>query len=384
MALNTRRRPRSNNGSKINRLLIAEQSERCYIDFLMNHLCHARFCATVAAATVLVAAAGRAGEPIVIPAGKEKTPLSTVDKKLPSRDVFRFGDRLNNPSGFDVLTVPITPGITPLTSKEQKRRKLERLERQNWMVVGKGELQAEEEEKNFLNVRDYSLEGLEKEDSSSLMFRNLKKEDDQRQPGQLRSSTDPLRPRGQRPSEEEEEAKDNPRLQREEGEFGAHVSTDLKFNKLFEPRQESDSFTPKFNKSDLTLQRLLNGGRTPEAAREQKAQSDEFRAFLDNRGSAQPLVGASDPINFGSDFTRQPINPTTSQPLGGSTLGNGGRFGPVSTTLRPGSPLAGGLPNAFGGAPTPAGFSSGPLLAPRSEPVRPTKQMTFEPPRRKF
>jgi hypothetical protein len=350
----------------------------------MNHLCHAAFRATVTAAIVLAGFVGTAGEPIIIPGEKQKALPSAPDKKLPSRDVFRFGDKLNAPAGFDVLTVPVFPGNTPSDPKEQKRRKLDRLERENWMVVGKGELQAEEDKKSFLNVRDYSLEGLEKEDSrGNLMFRNLDKDENQRFPGQFRSSKEPLRPPNQRPGEveEEEESKDTPHLQREEPKEGAHVSSELNFKKMFEPRQESDSLTPKFNKSELTLQRLLGGGTSPEARREQQVRSDEFRNSLPGSGA---VLGRSDPINFGNDSTRQPINPTTPQPLGGVVSTSPNRFGPPSAVLRPGSPAAGGLPTAFAGAPAAAGFSAGPLLAPRTEPVRPMKQMTFDPPRRKF
>jgi len=348
----------------------------------MNHLRHATFCATVTAAIVLAAFVGKAGDPIIIPGEKQKTPPPALDKKLPLRDVFRFGDKLNTPSGFDALT-PMIPGNKPLDPKEQKRRKLERLERENWMVVGKGELQAEEEAKSLFSVRDYSLESLEKDDSrGNLMFRNLDKDGNQRIPGQFRSSKEPLRPPGVRPgSEEEEESKDKSALRDKESKEGAHVSSELNFNKMFEPRQESDSLTPTFNKSDLTLQRLLSGGISPEARREQQARSEEFRNFLDNRA---PLAGPSDPINFGSDFTKQPINPTTPQPLAGGISGTATRFGAPSATPRPGSPLGGGFPTAFAGAPAPAGFSAGPLLAPKTDPVRPAKQMTFDPPRRKF
>ena len=352
----------------------------------MNRLRHAAFCATVAAAFVLAGFVVNAGDPIVIPGEKQTTPSPALDKKLPARDVFRFGEKLSAPSAFDVLTVPIIPGNTPLDPKEQRRRKLERLERENWMVVGKGELQAEEEKKNFLDVRDYSLEGLEKQDSrGNLMFRNVDKDGNPRLPGQFRSSKDPLRPPGTRPGgEDEEESKDTPRLQREESKQGAHVSSELNFNKMFGPRQESDSLTPRFNKSDLSLQRLLSGGMSPEDRRELKASREEFRNLLDNRGLAAPLAGPSDPINFGGDFTKQAINPTTPQPLGGGISSSPNRFGSPSAAPRPGSPLGGGLPTAFAGAPAPAGFSAGPLLAPKAEPVRPTKPLTFDPPRRKF
>ena len=344
----------------------------------MNHLRHAAFCATITTAVVLATVSGLAGEPIVIPGEKQITAPPALDKKLPLRNAFRFGDKLNAPSGFDVLTVPMIPSNTPLDPKEQKRRKLERLEREHWMVVQEGELQAEEDKLNFL---DDSLESLQKETSrENLLFRGLDKDGHQR-----RTSKEPVRPPGARPGEEEEEeAEDSRRSRRDESKEGAHVSSELKFNKMFEPRQESDSLTPSFNKSDLTLQRLLSGGMTPEDRREQQARREEFRNFLDNRGSAPPLAGPFDPINFGRDFTKQPVNPTTPQPPGAGIAGTANRFGSPAATARPGSTLGGGLPPAFAGAPAPAGFSAGPLLAPRTEPVRPAKQMTFDPPRRKF
>lgn len=350
----------------------------------MNHLRHAAFCATATTAVVLATFAGHAGEPIVMPGAKQMTAPPALEKKIPLRDAIRFGDKLSDPSGFDVLTaVPMIPGNTRLDPKELKRRRLERLERENWMVVREGELQSEEDEKNFLND---SL-GSEKETKrENLLFRGLDKDADQRLSGQSRSSKEPLRPPGARPGDEdEEESKDSPRLQREESKEGAHVSTALNFNKMFDPRQESDSLMPKFNKSDMTLQRLLGGGVTPEARREQEVRREEFRNFLDNRGSATPVAGPLDPINFGRDFTKQPVNPTMPQPLGGEVAGTANRFGPPLATPRPGAapPLGGGFPSAFSG-PTPAGFSAGPLLGPKTEPVRPMKQMTFDPPRRKF
>src|SRR5687768_5436019 len=189
----------------------------------MNHRRHARFCAMVTAATLFAAVAGHAGEPIIVPSEKQKAPSSTPDKRVPARDVFRFGDKGGAPSGFDV-TAPMAPSATPVGPREQKRRKLDRLERENWMVVGKGELQAEEDAKNFLNVRDYSLEDLEKEDSrGNLMFRSLNKDGNQRTPGQFRSSTDPLGSRGPRAGENDKgESEDSPRLQREEPKLGPH------------------------------------------------------------------------------------------------------------------------------------------------------------------
>jgi len=349
----------------------------------MNHLWGASFCvATMAVVVFAGVAAARGGEPIIIPADKGKAAPETPEKKSLPRDVFRFGERLTTPPSFDIPTLPIEPSTTPLEPKEQKRRKLERLERENWMIVGKGELQEEEREKNFLNVRDYPLEDLEKEDDKgNLMFRNLNKDKDgnQRMPGQFRSSREKSRPRVLRAEEEAEEDRE---AHRDDSKQGAHIASELNLKKMFEPKEGADSLAPKFNKSDLSLQSLLNGGATPEAIRERQERREEFQKFLD-RGSATTISGPSDPINQRTDFTRQPFNPTMPEPLGGSALGSGGgNSGPPPMVGRLGS---GSLPTAFGSRSASAGFSAGPLVAPAPEargPAKPT--LKFEPPRRKF
>jgi hypothetical protein len=350
----------------------------------MNHLWGTRFCVM---ATVLAVLAGlaplapsvRGGEPIIIPSDKSKTAPATPEKKPLPRDVFRFGERVTPPPSFEIPNLPIMPSTTPLDPREQKRRKLERLERENWMMVDEGELQEEEREKDSLGMRDYSLDGFEKDDArGNLMFRNSNKDSDshQRLPGQPRSPLDKGRPRLLRPEEPEEE-----REQRDDSKQGAHISSQLDLKKMLEPR-EGDSLAPKFNKSDLTLQSLLNGGATPDALRDRQERREEFQRFLD-RGSATAISGPSDPINQRTDFTRQPFNPTMPEPLGGSTPGSGGIFG-LPTMARPG-PAAGSLPNAFGSPAPRAGFSATPQITPPPEsrgPAKPT--LKFEPPRRKF
>lgn len=330
------------------------------------------------------ASVARAGEPIIVPSEKPKTTPQAPNNKPIPRDVFRFGDKLTPPPAFDVMTVPIAPNTTPLDPREQKRRKLERLERENWMMVGKGELQAEEEERHFLNVREYSLDGIEKEDErGNLMFRNLNKDGNQRMPGQFRSPDDKSKGAQlllqRRAAEDEEETRRNAA---DEPKQGAHIAGELNLKKMFEPLEGGSSLAPAFNKSDL-LQNLLNGGASREALRERQERREEFQRFLD-RGSAPALSGSSDPINQPFDFTRQPFNPTMPQPLGGGTVG-GGSFGQAPPIVRPGSSLGGNVPTAFAGSSTPAGFSAGPLVSPQPEsrgPAKPT--LKFDPPRRKF
>ena len=68
------------------------------------------------------------------------------------------------------------------------------------------------------------------------------------------------------------------------------------------------------------MQTLLNPGASPEAMREQQTKRDEFRNFLDNPKLGSPFAGPSDPINSRGDLTRQPVNPTMPQSLGGDTV----------------------------------------------------------------
>src|SRR5438093_58853 len=132
-----------------------------------------------------------AGEAIIIPGEKSKAGPVPENRTAAPREIFRLRDTGPGVSPLDVLGTPVSPDQQKrLDPKEEKRRRLQALEKKNWMVVNPGELQAEEDDRNFLNVRDYSLDGLEKEDQSgNLMFRSLK-DDNRRVPGQFRSSSD--------------------------------------------------------------------------------------------------------------------------------------------------------------------------------------------------
>lgn len=313
-----------------------------------------------------------AGEAIVVPTEKGKPGPSQAASKAAARDLFKFRDIAPSGTPFDALAVPLMPEKrTPLDPKEEKRRKLERLERENWMVVGQGELQAEEEEKNFLNVRDYSLDDLDKDNNGNLMFRDLKK-DGTRHPGQFRSSTDAARQASQRVAVSSEGEADARRPERDP-RLGSHMSSELNLQKMFEPRQTGDSLSPRFHKSDLTLQGLLNSGGNTELTRGQQARREEFRSFLDKPAGANPLAGRSDPINSRSDFTRQPFNPTMPQ----SSPYGAGSFGSASSLTRPGSSF-GGYPSAG------ANSANGSLFNSQNDSRTAKPAATLEPPRRRF
>jgi hypothetical protein len=324
-------------------------------------------------AGVAVTSSVLAGEAIIVPGEKSKSAPAAETRTAP-REIFRLRDTGSMP--FDALTVPMMPERNkPLDPKEEKRRRLQQIEQKNWMVVGQGELQAEEEAKSFLNVRDYSLDGIEKQDETgNLMFRPISKDDTRRIPGQFRSPGDNARQAGRNAAREEEESQNFSRPERDP-QLGAHMSSELNFRNLFETKQTGgDSLAPTFNKSELSLHSLLNSG-SPEIAREQQARREEFRNFLNK--PANPLAGPSDPINSRDLTGRQPLNPTMAQPLGGSPFGSSP--GGIS---RPNSGLSAGLPNFTSGRP---GFSAGSFLTPQ-QPARGAQRppLNIEPPKRKF
>src|SRR5215204_4874685 len=87
-----------------------------------------------------------AGDPIVV--GREKPKAAAgPDSKTTPREVFRLRDTGLDSSPFDVLSVPLPPDKKLLDPKEEKRRRLQEIEKKNWMLVDPGELQAEEDEK---------------------------------------------------------------------------------------------------------------------------------------------------------------------------------------------------------------------------------------------
>jgi hypothetical protein len=240
------------------------------------------------------------------------------------------------------------------------------------MIVGQGELQAEEEEKNFLNVRDYSLDGIEKQDETgNLMFRPLSKDDTRRIPGQFRSPGDNARQPARSTAAREEDESQNFSRPEKDPQLGAHMSSELNFRSLFETKQAgSDSLTPKFNKSELTLHSLLNSGGT-ETTREQQARREEFRNFLNK--PANPLAGPSDPINSRDLTGRQPLNPTMPQPLGGRAFGS-------SPGINRPDALSLGLPRVNSTRP---GFSPSSFLTPQ-DPARGAQRPPLNMEPRKF
>jgi hypothetical protein len=326
--------------------------------------------AVILAAGISVSAFG--GDAIIVPGGSKGKAAPAPESQPAPREVFRLRDTAPaNP--FDVLSVPVMPDKKRLLDpKEEKMRRLQQLEKRNWMIVQDGELQAEEEKKGFLDVREYSLDEIEKQDESgNLMFRRLSKDDNRRVPGQFRDpNRDPVQRDITRAAEDESEHVTLARPDKDP-QMGAHMSSELNFKALFEPRQAgADSLSPRFNKSELTLQSLLNSGTSTENAREQQARRDEFRNFL-NKPST-PLAGPSDPINS-RDFTREPLNPTTPAPFAGNTLGSAPTFNRLDS-----------LPRSTFGSPRPAaGFAAGSLLSPDAgRAQRPV--INFEPPKRKF
>ncbi|HMJ66174.1 MAG TPA: hypothetical protein VK615_12590 [Candidatus Binatia bacterium] len=314
---------------------------------------------------ILLASPLFAGEAIIVPGEKAKSAPFSDGKALAPREVFRLRDLGPGSSPLDGILIPETK--KRLDPKEEKRRRLQEIEKKNWMVVEQGELQAEENQKNFLNVRDYSLDNLEKRDESgNLMFRPLSKDDNRRIPGQFRSSPDSQA--GQRNNLPQKAASDEPETRASnigDPQVGSHLSSDLNLKSMFETR--NDSLAPRFNKSDLTLQTLLNSGASPETMRDQQTKRDEFRNFLDNPKLGSPFAGASDPINS-RDLTRQPLNPTMPQSLDTVSRPNSSPSTPNTPRPSPFSPGPADLNRSLGPSPWQPWTPQQPAVSPFQKP----------------
>jgi hypothetical protein len=180
------------------------------------------------------------------------------------------------------------------------------------MSVLPGELQAEEEEKTFLGVREYELD--KDADSDNLMFRDLQNErntDNGDGRSQRRGSKDNPQTTAERNDAEDLErelaARRAARIeaQRTESQQGSHTVSALDFKGLL-------ANSPlESGRSELSLREVL-GGVQQQPNKGQQALRDEFKAFLNGQANSASGSGAlSDPANsWRNDFTRQPMHPT--------------------------------------------------------------------------
>jgi hypothetical protein len=322
----------------------------------MSALSGFRLCKVAAIAVLCIwATAVFAGEPIIVGKERPKASEPIQDSKF-TKELFRPWDKSAPTSPLDGLVLPNIPRID-IDPKKDRKRKLQELEKKNWISVKPGELQEEEEAKNFLGVREYDLD--KEKDTENLMFRDLQKDKD-KTAGQTKDKT---QSRSNQPSKDNQAAaqqqqRDADELQRElearraardaatkspNGvEYGAHTATELNFKNVFGTAPGSSS-----RSSDISLRDVLGGQQSTPS---QQALREEFKTFLN--GSPNTRGNGTDPINsWRNDATRQPLNPAIANEPKNDV------FNPsVFSQTRPASPFA-----------TPSTFDSG-LKTPNTVP----------------
>lgn len=257
--------------------------------------------------SLLAANLAFAGEPIIV--GKEKPRPDAVKDSKFNKELSRpFDGKSMSPGAFDGIMLPTIPRLDAPVLKTDRKRRLQELEKKNWMYVKEGELQEEEEKKNFLGVRDYDYK--EEQESDNLMFRDLERERSQPSKNQSRSSSQQKeQPEGSRrvDAEELQRELDARRAARESArgaDYGAHTSSELNLKGLLAPPSGGAN-----RGSDFSLKEML--GAAPAAQNRNQALRDEFNAFLQGKsGGAPPAAGSGDLINsWRTDSTRQTFNP---------------------------------------------------------------------------
>ena len=273
-----------------------------------------------------------AGDAIVFGTDKNRTPKVEPGKeKAPVQNPFRL-ESLTTPAPFifDGMTPPVLPRASTNPRKDKRQQNAED-EKKNWMMLEKGELNDKDEEKNFLGVRDDSDELDKGKDGHDYTFKDR---DSSHTPGQLRApGQSPARPPSQR---RESEARDAARQNLDsetrrssailfgsgEKSVGSHTGheTDLK-------NLNSRAGERSLGKPDFSLRDLITAGEG-QRGRDEQVRSESFKQLL----GSSPSSPGSDPINFPSDFTRQPLNPVLPAALGDSAPKS---FGADSYNFRP-------------------------------------------------
>ena len=298
-----------------------------------------------------------AGEPIVF--GNEKTKLSPAGEKTPLPNPFRLEKLTTAPFDFGNMTPPILPRLH--NAKKDKRQQNAEDEKKNWMMLEKGELQDKDDEQNYLGIREEKIDDLDKgKDAHDYTFRDTKSS---RIPGHLHGPSqhgkgDPGQPSPARGNLDEDlEGKRAPvssaiLFGTGEKEPGGHTGGEFGLKNLLD-RDRSPG------KASVSLGALFNGG-APQSSREQEASVERFKQIL---GGSQR--SSSDPINFRSDFTRQPLNPVTPSSFGDSGtksfVADAPAFrqtvAPANNSVNyPGSPDVNSSPSSFAPPPSAPGY----------------------------
>jgi hypothetical protein len=158
--------------------------------------------------------------------------------------------------------------------KEEKRRKLDELERKNWMVVDKGELQAKEEEETSFGIRDYDADSLEKDKTATDIWFGPKEHNNKgtKGPNQARSlSRNSVQNRPPPPPPDSEDK-----------------SSELNFGKLTGKEAESQTGGPT---KELSLKAVMGPDQTDTSSRELFGPGSGGPGLFEERGRRREELG---------------------------------------------------------------------------------------------
>jgi hypothetical protein len=219
------------------------------------------------------------------------------------------------------LTPSILPSGRSFSAKEQKRQRDAADEKANWLLLTPGELQNKDETASTFGVKekDYSVEGLEKEDTSrNYTFRGI---------GKARKPTPEMLKQMQLLKQQsKEEPESAPRTE------STPLSTrgvELNLKALFEPKSENAISKSGFG--EPILNDLFKAPLPTVNEDSQRQHQKLFNTFIQGN-SGNPLAGANDGRGSSPlDWTKAPAN-NNSPLFGGAT--------PAQTFKAPVAPVA--------------------------------------------
>ena len=281
--------------------------------------------------------------------------LSTLSR-MPSSNPF---DSINSAS-------PVRDGGKKVKSREETKRHLAELEQKNWINVGKGELQDEEDEKTAFGVRDYDVETAGREKTSTDIWLGTKNHNT-RNPGNSRPSGAASRSPGQnrpQPAPASDEADSGLKLGKTSSKsgdqpLGAPGAKERSSQSLLGPDPAIGGLNDTFGNGVS----LGDQGRRGDLG---------LRSIEAPAGSRSSGLGGADALGFGRDLGAKPslsaapslFDAPKSQPSGGSFASpSGSGFGFSDKSFS-----SAGLNNNSSLAPRGSGFgsSTAPLQQPRN------------------
>jgi len=241
-----------------------------------------------------------AGEAIQFSPSKSKAEPGAPNNKLPNEKLSNL-NRFPSSNPFDTANQsgPTGDDTRRPKTREEKRRKLEELEKKNWTAVEPGQLQEEEDEKTSMGVREYDVETGGKEKTASDVWLGRRDTDTSRSQGNSRSRGTAARSQGQNRPQPVRESDDsdsgikigNASAQTGRQSGGTSGSGELKLNHVLGPDPAPGG-----------LRDAIQGGNLDQGRR-----GDLGLRSIEAPAEARPTsLGGGDSIGFGRELNSKP------------------------------------------------------------------------------